>query len=240
LKYIGNLFNQAGTNEAPSFGNELAVFGKYFIENDQAIRARLFLEFSKTTYKQTVPNDYELFANPTNAFATGVDVKNDIRNDVSLSLGYEFRRGKGRLQGFYGADLLFGYKGFKTSYDYSNPMTSVNQAPSSYDFETQVSGRQSVRILESKRAPGLILGASAFTGVEYFITPLISIGGEVSFGFLYDSNGEKQTEVTAERFLGNGVQEVKYRRKTADPDNPDAQTGFYTTPKGMLFVMFNF
>jgi hypothetical protein len=239
LKYLGNLFNQEGTNEAPTFGNEIAIFGKYFIEDNRAIRARLSMEFSNTKYKQTVQDDYELLAHPTNVYATGIDTKSDLKSDILLALGYEFRRGKGRLQGFYGADLLLGYKGFKTEYDYANPLTAANQAPSSYDFEAQTPGRRNVRILENKQAAGFVLGVDAFVGVEYFVTPLISVGGEVNLGFLYD-NGQRQNEIKYERFLGDGVQEYKVRRKVADPDNPDIKSGLYTRPNGSFFVIFHF
>jgi hypothetical protein len=236
LEYLGNFFNQAGTNKAPTFGNKLGVNGKYFLEEDRAIRAKLYLEFSKEGNKQTVPNDHERLVNPTNFDATGIDTQNKSNNEVSLSVGYELRRGKGRVQGFYGADLLLGYGSTKKTYNYANPITSVNQAPSSYDFEGNTLAHSSKRTLENKNPYNFKLGAGAFVGIEYFITPSISMGGEVNFNFCYSISG--QSEITSEHFLGDGVQESKYRER--DASDSAFKTGLFTEPAGSLFVMFHF
>lgn len=238
LRYLGNFFNQSGTNEAPAFGNEYGIYGKYFIEDNQAIRAKLYLEFSGKKYKQTVPNDYERLVNPGNTEATGIDTRNDFNNNVALSIGYELRRGKGRLQGFYGADLLLGYGSSKETYNYANPITPVNQAPSTYNFDQESLNHPTKRPLENKLPYSFTIGLGAFAGVEYFITPLISIGGEVNLGLLYNITGQRET--TSEYFLGNAVQKTKKRERTFDSDNPDFKMGLYTKPAGSLFVMFYF
>jgi hypothetical protein len=236
LDYLGNFFNEAGANEAPTFGNKWGIYGKYFIDDNQAIRAKLKLNFSQKSYKQTVPNDYEHLVNPTNANATVVDTKNEFKNEVFLNIGYELRRGKGRLQGFYGADLLLGYGSSKNTYDYANPITSDHQAPSSYNFEYGYIDNSSERILENKKPYSFMAGVGAFVGVEYFITPLISIGGEVNLNFCYSING--QSEITTESFIGSSVQESKFRVRNAS--DTAFKTGLYTDPKGSLFVMFHF
>jgi hypothetical protein len=236
LKYLGNLFNQAGTNEAPTFGNEYTIYGKYFIADNQAIRAQLALNFSKTKDKQTVPNDYELLVNPTNVNATAVDVRNNIDNNIELRIGYELRRGKGRLQGFYGIDALVGYGNEKTSYDYANPITQANQSPSTADFAGGTSHMNN-RLIEKNEGSKFAVGLGAFVGVEYFITSLISIGGEVGFDFRYGFRG--QTEETSERFLGNEVQQFSYRTREVSSD-PAFKVGIDTRPQGTLFLMFHF
>ncbi|MDR1121657.1 MAG: hypothetical protein LBM08_12165 [Dysgonamonadaceae bacterium] len=236
LEYLGNFFNQAGTNHAPTFGTEFGVYGKYFLEDNQAVRAKLNLKFAKESYKQTVPNDYERLVNHTNVGATGIDTQNKFDNEVLLNIGYEFRRGKGRVQGFYGADLLLGYGSTKETYNYANPITSVNQAPSSYDFKSNSLDHLSKRTLENKNPYNFMIGAGAFVGVEYFITPSISMGGEVNFNFCYSISG--QSEITSERFLGDGVQESKHRER--DASDSAFKTGLFTEPAGSLFVMFHF
>ncbi|MDR2086662.1 MAG: outer membrane beta-barrel protein [Dysgonamonadaceae bacterium] len=236
LNYLGNFFNQAGTNEAPTFGNEFGIYGKYFIEDNQAIRVKLHLEFSKEKHKQTVPNDKELLIDPTNTLATGIDIRNDFNNSVGLSIGYELRRGKGRLQGFYGADFLLGYGSSKKTYEYANPITAANQSPSTTDWITGISSHKNDRPLKEKTPYAFQIGLGAFVGVEYFIAPQISLGGEVNVGFLYGTQG--QNEVTSERFnTGAGsVQEYKHRKGKIDP----AQVGLYTQPSGSLFMLFHF
>jgi hypothetical protein len=236
LNYLGNLFDQTGSNKAPEFENGLGIYGKYFIDDNQAIRAKLYLEFSKTAYKQTVPNDNERLVDPTNTNATVVDVKNDFNNDVLLSLGYELRRGKGRLQGFYGADLFLGYGNLTSTYKYANPMTVANQAPSTADFITGGNSYQNYRKLEEKTGYTFTTGLGAFVGVEYFITSLISLGGEFNLNFFYGTTGQK--EVTSEYFLGNEIKEAKSRERAGKDEA--FQTGLFTKPTGSLFVMFHF
>ncbi|MDR0413674.1 MAG: outer membrane beta-barrel protein [Dysgonamonadaceae bacterium] len=235
LDYLGNLFSQNGGNQAPEFESELGIYGKYFIEDNRAIRAKLLLDFSKESYKQTVPNDHELLVNPTNTNATVVDTKNQVNNGIFLNIGYEFRRGKGRLQGFYGADLLLGYGNVKYTYKYGNPITAANQSPSTADFYSS-HFRNGDRVLEQKTGYAFTAGVGAFVGVEYFIAPLVSLGGEFNLNFLYETTG--QSEITRERFMGTGVQEYNVRERL--PNDEAFRTGLFTRPTGSLFVMFYF
>ncbi|MDR1372246.1 MAG: hypothetical protein LBJ17_03850 [Dysgonamonadaceae bacterium] len=238
LNYLGNMFNDSKKNKAPEFENGLGIYGKYFIEDNQAIRAKLNVNFSTAGYKQTVPNDHELLVNPTNHGATVVDTRKDVENVLLLSLGYEFRRGKGRLQGFYGADILLGYENGRSTYKYSNPVTAANQSPSTADFAGGVI-HPDIRTLVEKDGYNFAAGLGAFVGVEYFITPLISLGGEFNLNFLYQIAG--QSETTFERFLGSGVEEYTVRQRTvSEEDNPAFRAGLFTKPAGSLFVMFHF
>lgn len=111
-----------------------------------------------------------------------------------MSLGYEFRRGYGRLQGFYGAEVSLGVWSGKIGYDYGNPITPNNQTPTSA-FGSSVGGE---RWLEIKSGTFFNIGLNAFVGVEYFFARKMSLGGELGLGFDYQSHSKE--EITSEKY----------------------------------------
>jgi hypothetical protein len=105
----------------------------------------------------------------------------------ALSVGFEKRRGEGRLQGYYGADLFFMYnngtaanQNFKG--EYANAFTSTNTMPTSTNYVATVNGYRTSNISQGGQFG---VGARAFVGAEYFIAPKISIGGELGWGLAY-------------------------------------------------------
>ena len=237
LKYAGNFFNQAGNNAAPAFsGKDVSIYGKYFLENDRAIRARLTINAGSSTEKGVVPNNEERANNPLNANATVVDAKINNATNVMLSAGYEFRRGHGRVQGFYGGEASLGFGSKKDKYEYANPMTAVNPTPSTWNFNTSAVANVATRTTETKYGNTVTGGVGAFVGVEYFFAPQMSIGGEFSLGLYYTATS--QTEGTTETWnaSANSLQTQSSRN-----GNWDAMaTGLKTIPEGRLFLLFHF
>ncbi|GHT54293.1 hypothetical protein AGMMS49982_18740 [Bacteroidia bacterium] len=236
--YLGNALNGATWNEAPSFGsNAFGIYGKYFIANSLAIRAKLNLKFRTDEYKQTVPDESALGVNPN---ATTVDTKSVSESDITLHLGYEWRRGSNRLQGFYGAELLLGYNGgTHTTYDYGNKMNYLNQNPATTRFvddETITIDKVGSRVLETKSGTAFNAGLGAFVGVEYFLMSQISIGGEVSIGFscLFRGQGEN----TSEQMLNDEYYKSTERARSGT--DKAYSIGLATTPSGNISIMFYF
>ncbi len=252
LKYVGNFFNQAGTNEAPLFnGVSNTIYGKYFLEDDRAIRAKLSLGIGSDQMKGVVPNDEARANDPLNTTATTVDVLKNNYTNVELRVGYEFRRGHGRVQGFYGGEVGFGYGTSKQTYEWSNPMTSLNQRPSSYNFNNGNIGTPATRPTESKGGAAIAASIAGFAGVEFFIAPQFSIGGEFNLGFSYVSR--RQSEFTTETWNSNtsSVQTLQTREGSWPQvldNNGDVvwaraeagTTKLYTKPSGSIFLMFYF
>ncbi len=89
--YVGNTFNQAGNNAAPSVGfqNAGTFVGKRFTSDKTA--QRVIANFA--------------FGSNSSEDAAGTKVASSGLN-LSLGLGKEWRRGSTRLQGFYGADVM--------------------------------------------------------------------------------------------------------------------------------------
>ncbi len=239
LEYLGG-FMGGNSSSAPYFeGLNQTIYAKYFIQDNAAIRAKISLDFSQTKNKETIKDDYALLVDPTNTGATTIDSRTIANNAIDLNLGYEMRRGKGRVQGFYGAEVLLGFGKKNVSYDYGNPITATNQTPTitteDPDGTTPIPG-QGYRVLKSKGGLEFNAGLGVFAGVEYFFVPQISIGGELGLGFGYFNKA--QDEVKSEGFLGNGIKEYEYRVRNAGDEA--FNTGVRTVTKGEIFVIFHF
>jgi len=232
LKYIGNIFTDA-TNDAPNFegpnsflgGNTL--FGKYFLTDKSAVRARVSFDFSTTGTTRTVTDDVAVAADPTSE-AEVTDKRTNKNNYLEIGLGYEKRRGYGRLQGYYGGELITGFVSSSSKFSYGNAITSTNTNPSN------AFGMGAIRTTSEKDGNTFFFGVGGFAGVEYFIAPKISLGGE--FGANIITGRQKDGKTTTERWNGTAVE-----TKTAD-DSKNKTSGFDfgTRTNGRLMVSFHF
>ncbi|MDR1673156.1 MAG: hypothetical protein LBS09_06835 [Bacteroidales bacterium] len=242
LRYLGNVANNTTGNAAPLFnGVSNTIYGKYFIADDRAIRAKLRLNIYQDQHKGTVANDAEVARNPLNPFATTVDVQRISTQDVALTAGYEFRRGRGRVQGFYGGEVSIGYKGGKTVYEYSNPLTALNQNPSTADFGANlISSGLSAQDRITEQVSGATLSASVagFVGVEYFFAPQISIGGELNLGLDYSTKA--QDEITAEGYDAANDKIQTYSKRERSKSDLAGTAGIRTITSGSIFLLFHF
>ena len=162
LGYLGSFFSNSG-NEAPKLSSQ-TFYGKYFLEDNRAIRAKLKLDLSNAVYKG--------FDNTTES-----DIQRESKSSVGLGIGYEFRRGSGRVQGFYGGEFLLGYGGKKDKYEYDEKMSEGDPD----------------RIVKLKHGKRFSFGPGAFAGVEYFFAPQLSLGCEVGLGLIFSATGQSQT-----------------------------------------------
>ncbi len=235
--YIGNMFNAAPNSTAPELqGMNFSLNGKYFLTDRQAVRVRLGMDFDKSQYKNLVQNDAMGITNPDVIDPTVNDVYNKYENQFALFVGYEFRRGYGRLQGFWGAELGIGFTKFSDVYEYANAMTAENPAPTTTtNFYYQTYGPVARRILNSKWN-GFNAAVGIFAGVEYFFAPKMSIGAELGLCMKYEWDGQRETEV---EFFDNqlgGVQ-TQTNRTAAGLSSTFALT---TATKGEIFMTFYF
>jgi hypothetical protein len=237
FKYLGGFMggNSNDVNLTPSFdGFNQTIYAKYFLQDDVAIRAKFNLNLAQTRFKETIGNDYITITDPTNTAATVFDTQILTNNNFNLAVGYELRRGRGRVQGFYGGELLLGLGKDKSKYQYGNPITESNQTPTTSGLPPAVN--QGYRLLEHKGGTSFGIGLGGFVGVEYFFAPQISIGGELGFGAAYYIKG--QDEFLTEGFLGNGVQKYEYRGR--NNDEFAFNSGLRTKTIGSIFVLFHF
>tara|TARA_B100001769_G_C22049651_1_gene564233 strand:+ start:238 stop:1005 length:768 start_codon:yes stop_codon:yes gene_type:complete len=173
LNYFGNLLNSNATAPTAGYvsGFNQAIYGKLMTSDNEAWRIRVGLNMTKEIDNTDVPD-----ANDPNNTVTD---KNSVgKTDINLYLGKEFRKGKARLQGVYGAEA-----GLAISSE-----TEKNEFGNS-------AGNGGVGIIEDKSGLNFGISLRGFIGFEYFMLPSMSIGGEYgwAFGFLSEGGGSTTT-----------------------------------------------
>lgn len=128
-------------NQAPLLNflnNNQIIVGKYFKDAKTAYRIGLRLGFGNKTDKKNV-NDI-IFANSgtsanqfPNSPATVENKHKQSKTNVGVTLGIEKRRGKTRLQGFYGVDAGIWFGSSKDKYTYGNALAATSSASTTVD-----------------------------------------------------------------------------------------------------------
>ncbi len=200
LTYMGSLLSNSGSSAPtvnPLTNYPLTIGGKYFIKQNQAYRTRIRLGFANKTINNSVIDNKN-----TNLDTVYVkDLKKSSSSNITLSFGKEFRRGKTRLQGFYGAEGIIGISTSKSVYTYGNQFSNLNVAPTSTDFSTSTPlgfahAPTNTRIQSETDGSYLKIAARGFLGAEYFIFPKMAVGLEFGFSIMYynQNDGKLATE----------------------------------------------
>ncbi|HJG88354.1 hypothetical protein [Barnesiella viscericola] len=201
LKYIGNAFNGTnGSNElshvggtpftSGKFGGQglmptVSIMGKYMLTDEWAVRANVGLMISSANDKAYSIDDKALAENPFSE-AKVVDGARYDRNGMSMLLGAEYRKGSRRIQGVFGAGLLFAFQNSKETYSWGNALTEINQSPTSHSFANMPTLPSGYRALTQNEAgSNFYLGVTGSAGVEWFVAPKIALGAEVNLSLYY-------------------------------------------------------
>jgi len=192
LNYVGNIFN-GSTNNSTNFNliNANTLMGKYYLTDTKALRFKFCLNTQNETLKNNVKKDGQ-----NNFEITVTDINNHSYTNIMLSAGLEKRKGYGRLQGFYGSELALSFFNESNSYKYGNSFDSTNVTPlSTTSFSSHLSNSSAIRTINRKTGLGFGVSVRGFVGVEYFIAPKISLGGEFGYAvsFTYN-NGYKEKD----------------------------------------------
>jgi len=225
--------NSGGPFNSPAAFNFLNgnnfIYGKYFIDDATAVRLMINI-----TRNSTTDRDYSTKSGTT----TGEEVEDKHTRTTSntyLGAGIENRRGYGRLVGFYGATASITLQNGQTDkYEYGNAITGVYTNPARTNFVGSGAGAN----LEVKRKSGFGMGLNGFVGVEYFILPKISLGGEFTWGVAYNQAGNSgRTVTTSEAWdaLSGAVATTEVETgKTSTFNITTGNTG------GALYLLFHF
>jgi len=202
MYYLGNMLNGNLNNNSPSWGypgTPLAITGKMFKDEKTAYRAMVRLGFGSTTRNNYVDDN----ANTTDPTMMVTDSWKAAYHNVVLGGGLEMRRGKTRLQGFYGGMLVIGLGGKKDTYTFGNPFSSTITTPTSTIWTPTVTAAPvGSRVIENKGGSSFMVGLRGFIGAEYFIFPKIAVGAEFGWGLGMRSTGEG--EITTESWDAAG------------------------------------
>lgn len=192
IKSINNsITNAAAGNMITAFEGDF--FGKYFLTDRSALRVRLGVGVNNSTVRRFVRDDAENLRNPSldNPLteAKTVDVQKLRNTDLILGIGYEYRRSLWRVQGYAGAEVFGGVGLYKERYEYGNPITAVNQTPTTFAFTT-IGGYNGYRPLESVKGNAFMVGAAIFFGADLFVCKNLSLGAEFNLEGRYSRTGE--------------------------------------------------
>lgn len=196
-----NIMDNTGSNaQHPGFteGYNQVITGKYFIDESTAYRVRFGFNTSRDS--ETVFNSL------TNVDGDLVDYENvttEASSLIAVGMGYEKRKGRNRLQGFFGGEGLAGLQRSKESVDFGNEFSQQNNTPAG-----------SQRQLETKDGTTTFFGVRGFIGVEYFFARKMSIGAEFGMGLTLANNG--RGSVTEERFEDDGFGNMVSVEETID------------------------
>lgn len=216
LRYFGNFFTEA--ENPPPFADyandQLAITAKKFVKDDLAYRAGFRLNVFNDKIRAFSP---EFSVDPTNT--TVEDSYARTFTNAYISLGIEKRKGKTRIQGFYGAEGFLGLGTEKHKFEYGNDITQENNSPERSEFELafQNDSREVTNISETgafmtefTKGATFLIGARAFIGAEVFLFPKWSVGFEygVALSFAYQGNSEIVEEQWAVPVGGSAEQFV--------------------------------
>jgi len=262
FSFVGNAFNGNTGNAAPGVnwlnGNQ-TIIGKKFIDEKSAYRALVRLAFTNQTYKNMVSDNSQTAAPVFPATGAMVQDKFKMRNTtIGLGVGKEWRRGKTRLQGYYGADAMIWIASSSTKYDWGNTMSATNAAgvtttPTSTTWNTSTgdvtgSSAAASRLMSTKSGMTFGLGVRGFIGAEYFIFPKIAIGAEYGWGlgFQVQGKGKSTVQTTGGTPVSVGEQETETAGNSKFGFDTDLNQGTIfgfrgsNTGTGSLRVTFHF
>jgi hypothetical protein len=263
LNYIGNFFGNP--NNAPTFNwltTNNSIVGKYFLDDKTALRLGLRIGFSSNTSRYAT-SDRAASLTPGTYPAAQAQKENTWKTSSSgfgLSAGIERRKGKTRLQGIYGAETGFFVSTFKDKFTYGNSLVAPGNGitaitvdavgdsiPNSGNINktppVQGTDGNGARITTRKTGTQFSFGIRGFVGVEYFILPKMSLGGEFGWGIGFTTIGKSSTiyETSGSTTLGSSIATTEIAGQKGgsfkiDTDNKNSMWG----PSGAIRLNFYF
>lgn len=176
----------------------VSIMGSYMLTDNLAVKANVgvIVDYTRTIYN--VKDDAAAFENPFSQ-----DLVNDLKKKGqyggAFSAGIEYRLGKKRVQGVFGAGLMYVFQTNSTKYQYGNAVTELNQKPTVAGFDGEdvyatnpVDGVYSATRLINNAVSGdhgeafwHRIGLYTSVGVEWFVAPKIALGMNVNLDLLY-------------------------------------------------------
>ncbi len=230
FSYVGNLFSSSGNNNLRlDLLNDNTIFGKYFISSKSAIRLKFNIDQSYSSIEHLVVNDLDNTKMVT-------DKLNSSRTFFNVTVGYERRKGGTRLQVFYGSELIFNVANSNNKFIYGNNFSSSNTEPTSTsDFNLNHSQSNKTTLRPTESTQNYVgLGLRVFTGLEYFIFPKISIGGEIGLGYTNYFSGKEKFNFDSWDFVNSKVQSIN------NETNGNSSSLKTDNLNGQIFIMFHF
>ena len=210
IKYVGNFFNHDDNNNSlMNYQDSLTLVGLYVKNPGTAYRAKVRLSFISEKWTAHV-------ADQLNSSSTVNDERNYNQSGITLGLGIQKMRGKGRLKGIYGIEGLIMLGSSKNEYSYGNAIDDTHQTPVSTDWSDALhqdiynpspaninTTSGFVRATAFKNGSLFAIGARGFIGAEYFFAPKLSISAE--YGWSIGYRNQSEGEITSESWNGTST-----------------------------------
>lgn len=263
LNYFGNFIGGAGLNVAPTFdflNTRQGITGKYFVSETMAYRGSVRIGMTSIQGSEMVA-DRLYSVVPVYPGTLPAEVKNSWRQgatNIGVTGGIEWRKGHGRLQGFYGGEVGIGLSSSTESFKYGNALTQTSSATianvdispadamlTGANITTDPFGNPA-RATKIKNGAQFGIGVRGFIGAEYFVLPKLSVGGEFGWSLGFMSTGTQKTEMESEG-LTSGTPPVEtlstFVVKSKNPSYFGMDTENMNTlfgPAGSLKITFHF
>ena len=210
IKYVGNFFNHAENNNSlMNYQDSVTLVGLYVKNAATAYRAKVRLNFISEKWTAHVEDQL-------NALSTVNDERNFSQFAITLGLGIQKMRGKGRLKGIYGFEGLITYGTNKNDYTYGNAIDATHQTPVSTDWSDTLhqdiynpspgninTSSGLIRATAIKNGAFFEIGVRGFIGAEYFFAPKMSLSAE--YGWTIAFGTQSEGEITYEGWNGSAT-----------------------------------
>lgn len=218
LNYAGNMFGKTANNVAPTWNfltTAQTITGRYFKDAKTVYRGSLRIGMNSSTQRNQVTDILAASAiaiTPTaNGYPSAMAMKENTwkhsNNTIGLAGGIEMRKGKTRLQGYYGGEVGLYLNMSKDKFTYGNALAatttpSLNVPVTASDAFTGANNVApaaingligQARATEIKNGTVFSFGVRGFIGAEYFVLPKMSIGGEFGWGLGLSTTGKPST-----------------------------------------------
>jgi hypothetical protein len=238
LSYFGNMAN-GNTGNSPfgwnytNSGN--MITGKMFASETMAYRGMIRLGFGSNSWTNPLVDD----ASTSTPVGMTEDEMKTSWNYIGLGGGMEWRRGKGRLQGYWGGMLMISMSGGKSTYSYGNAFSTTNTAPTTtIDFSTGATSNMASRVTDMKNGSTMMFGLRGFAGAEFFVLPKVSVGGEFGWGLGFSKTGAG--EVTTESWNGTGTTSTTSETGTSSSFGIDTDNSAFGVAPAAVLIHFHF
>ena len=188
----------------PKFRSPIvSIMGSYMLTDNLGVKANIGVIVDHQRTSVNIEDQAAQLENPY-SHALVQDVRINGQYGGSFSAGVEYRLGKKRVQGVFGAGLMYAFQTNSTKYSYGNKITEMNQAPeTAFGTAAPVAG-----VYLGNPEPGVYaatrlindaaagvggtneafwhrIGLYTSVGVEWFVAPKIALGLNVNLDLLY-------------------------------------------------------
>jgi hypothetical protein len=214
--FIGKMFSSSGATpdnytrgEHYDIGGQallkapvVSIMGGYMLTDKLGLKLNLGVIVDHTRTLYNVESDAAKFENP---FSHELVQDEKIHGEYggSFAAGIEYRVGQKRVQGVFGAGLVYAFQTSSTKYSYGNLITEMNQQPTvASELSSEVWNNMepgvyaNTRLINDAASPadagGLLtdaiwhrVGLYTTVGVEWFVAPKVALGLNVNLDLLY-------------------------------------------------------